>query len=110
MSAPGRRDGAGRLARIRHISIPGIIPMIVILLILDVGHFMNVGFEKILLMQNSLNKEASDVIQTFVYQNGILQADYSYSAAIGLFNSVINFALLVIVNGIARRKAEASLW
>jgi len=103
-------DGAGRLQRIRHVSIPGILPIIVILLILDIGHFMNVGFEKILLMQNSLNKDASDVIQTFVYQNGILQGDFSYSAAIGLFNSVINFGLLVLINAYARKKAETSLW
>nr|WP_309120716.1 ABC transporter permease subunit [Paenibacillus sp.] len=103
-------DGAGRWQRIRHVSLPGIFPIIVILLILDIGHFMNVGFEKILLMQNSLNKDASDVIQTFVYQNGILQGDFSYSAAIGLFNSVINFALLVLINRYARKKAETSLW
>lgn len=103
-------DGASRFRRIWHISLPGITPIIIIMLILDVGAFMNVGFEKILLMQNDLNKEASDVIQTFIYHNGILQADYSYSAAIGLFNSAINFVLLVLLNGYARRKAETSLW
>jgi putative aldouronate transport system permease protein len=103
-------DGAGRFSRIWHISIPSIVPVIVIMLILDVGHFMNVGFEKILLMQNDLNRESSDVIQTFVYNNGILLGDYSYSSAIGLFNSVINFLLLILVNQIARKKAETSLW
>ncbi|WP_168120177.1 ABC transporter permease subunit [Paenibacillus sp. HB172176] len=103
-------DGASRFRRLWHISLPGIVPIMVIMLILDVGAFMNVGFEKILLMQNDLNKEASDVIQTFIYKNGILQGDYSYSAAIGLFNSAINFVLLVIINGYARRKAETSLW
>ncbi|MCI3920902.1 ABC transporter permease subunit [Paenibacillus sp. TRM 82003] len=103
-------DGASRFQRIVHVSLPSILPIVVILLIMDIGHFTNVGFEKILLMQNSLNKDASDVIQTFVYQNGILRGDYSYSTAIGLFNSVINFALLVIVNGFARKKAETSLW
>lgn len=103
-------DGANRLQRILHVSIPGILPVIVILLILDVGNFMNVGFEKILLMQNNLNMEASDVIQTFVYRSGILDGNYSYSTAIGLFNSIINFALLVLINQIARKKAETSLW
>lgn len=103
-------DGASRLQRIWHVSIPGILPVIVILLILDIGHFMNVGFEKILLMQNNLNLESSDVISTFVYTTGILKGEYSYTAAIGLFNSIINLTLLVLVNRFARKKAETSLW
>ena len=98
------------MRRIWHVSIPGILPVIVILLILDVGHFMNVGFEKILLMQNNLNMDSSDVISTFVYSTGILKGEYSYTAAIGLFNSVINLALLLLVNRFARKKAETSLW
>lgn len=105
-----KMDGAGRLRRIWHVSLPGILPVIVILLILDIGHFMNVGFEKILLMQNNLNLESSDVISTFVYTTGILKGEYSYTAAIGLFNSVINLTLLVLVNRFARKKAETSLW
>ncbi|BFT72151.1 ABC transporter permease [Paenibacillus sp. P36] len=105
-----KMDGASRLRRIWHVSIPGILPVIVILLILDVGHFMNVGFEKILLMQNNLNLESSDVISTFVYSAGILKGEYSYTAAIGLFNSLINLALLILVNRFARKKAETSLW
>ncbi|MCA0757883.1 ABC transporter permease subunit [Paenibacillus sp. N4] len=105
-----KMDGASRLRRIWHVSLPGILPVIVILLILDVGHFMNVGFEKILLMQNNLNLESSDVISTFVYTTGILKGEYSYTAAIGLFNSVINLALLILVNRFARKKAETSLW
>jgi putative aldouronate transport system permease protein len=103
-------DGASRLRRIWHVSIPGILPVIVILLILDIGHFMNVGFEKILLMQNNLNMESSDVISTFVYTTGILKGEYSYTAAIGLFNSMINLTLLVLINRFARKKAETSLW
>jgi putative aldouronate transport system permease protein len=105
-----KMDGASRLRRIWHVSLPGILPVIVILLILDVGHFMNVGFEKILLMQNNLNLESSDVISTFVYSTGILKGEYSYTAAIGLFNSVINLMLLILVNRFARKKAETSLW
>ncbi|TJY42324.1 sugar ABC transporter permease [Cohnella pontilimi] len=105
-----KMDGASRLRRIWHVSIPGIVPVIVILLILDVGHFMDIGFEKILLMQNNLNSEASDVISTFVYKTGILNGEYSYTAAIGLFNSVINLTLLLLVNRFARKTAETSLW
>ena len=71
---------------------------------------MAVGFEKILLMQNSLNIPASDVIETFVYRSGVLGGNYSYSAAIGLFNALINFTLLVLVNWFARKKGETSLW
>lgn len=105
-----KMDGASRLRRIWHVSLPGIVPVIVILLILDIGHFMDVGFEKILLMQNNLNLEASDVISTFVYTTGILQGEYSYTAAIGLFNSLINLTLLLLVNRFARKTAETSLW
>jgi len=105
-----RVDGANRLQRIWHINLPGILPTIVILLILNVGSFMAVGFEKIYLMQNSLNLESSDVISTYVYTRGILGAEYSFSAAVGLFNSVINCFLLVLVNGVARRVNETSLW
>ena len=105
-----KMDGASRLRRIRHVSLPGIIPVIVILLILDVGHFMNIGFEKILLMQNNLNLESSDVISTFVYTTGILKGEYSYTSAIGLFNSLINLTLLLLVNRFARKTSETSLW
>ncbi|ACS99856.1 ABC transporter permease [Paenibacillus sp. JDR-2] len=105
-----KMDGASRLRRIWHISLPGIVPVIVILLILDIGHFMNIGFEKVLLMQNSMNIEASDVISTFVYTTGILKGEYSYTAAIGLFNAVINLALLLFVNRFARKLSETSLW
>jgi putative aldouronate transport system permease protein len=105
-----KMDGASRLRRIWHVSLPGIASVVVILLILDVGHFMNVGFEKILLMQNNLNLESSDVISTFVYTTGILKGEYSYTAAIGLFNSVINLILLLMVNRFARKTSETSLW
>lgn len=105
-----RVDGAGRLQRIWHINLPGIMPTVVILLILNVGSVMSVGFEKVFLMQNSLNIESSDVISTYVYRTGIVGAQYSFSAAVGLFNSLINFVLLVLVNSIARRMKQTSLW
>jgi putative aldouronate transport system permease protein len=103
-------DGTTRLQRIRYITIPAIVTTIVTLLLLRTGQIMNIGYEKILLMQNSLNMEASDVISTFVYRSGILDADYSFSAAVGLFNSLCNFALLVVTNQIAKRTLNASLW
>ncbi len=103
-------DGASKLQRIWHINIPTIAPTIVILLILNLGSVMSVGFEKVFLMQNNLNLSSSDVISTYVYRTGILDSQFSFSAAVGLFNSVINFALLVIVNYIARRVNETSLW
>lgn len=103
-------DGASRLRRIWHINLPGLRPTIVILLILNMGTVLGVGFEKIYLMQNSLNMQASDVIATHVYRSGIIGAEYGFSAAIGLFNSVVNFAVLVTVNAIARKAGETSLW
>ena len=103
-------DGATRLERILHINLPGIMPTVMILFILNMGGFMNVGFEKIYLLQNPLNMEASDVIQTYVYRNGLLQGQFSFSAAVGLFNSVINLLLLVTVNTIARKAKQTSLW
>lgn len=103
-------DGASRLQRIMHVSIPGIAPTIIILFILRIGHVMDIGFEKALLLQNSLNSGSSDIIQTFIYVNGIQQGRYSLSAAVGLFNSLINFVLLILANRIARWKSNTSLW
>ncbi len=103
-------DGAGRFQRIRHITLPGIMPTIVILLILRMGTMMTIGFEKILLMYNPLTYETADVISTYIYRKGILESNYSFSAAVGLFNSVINFTLLVLANGFSRRVTRSSLW
>ncbi|GAB6927719.1 ABC transporter permease subunit [Paenibacillus sp. JCM 10914] len=103
-------DGASRFKRILHINLPAIIPTITILLILNMGSILGVGFEKILLLQNPLNMSSSDVISTFVYRSGLVDAQYSFSTAIGLFNSVINAILLIVVNQIARRTSENSLW
>jgi len=103
-------DGASRIQKIWYIDLPSIAPTAIILLILNVGQVMNVGFEKIYLMQNPLNLTTSEVISTYVYKVGLLRAQYSFSAAVGLFNSVIDLILLVIVNQIARRVGETSLW
>nr|WP_188367174.1 ABC transporter permease subunit [Enterococcus alcedinis] len=103
-------DGATRLQRIWHINLPTIRPTMVILLIMNVGSVMNLGYEKILLMQNPLNMESSNVIATFVYQQGLLEAQYSYAAAVGLFNSAINAILMISVNKIAAKLGDSSLF
>ena len=103
-------DGASRLKRIWHIDLPAIIPTMLILLILNVGSVMSVGYEKVYLMQNDLNLTASEVISTYVYKIGLGQQQYSYSAAIGLFNNVVNFILLVTVNRASRKLSGSSLW
>ena len=103
-------DGATQWQRIWRITIPGIMPTIVIISILSVGNIMNVGFEKAFLLQNPMNLETSEVISTYVYKSGILGAQYSFSAMVGLFNNVINFIVLVTVNYLAKRIGETSLW
>ncbi len=103
-------DGASRMQRILHINIPSILPTIVVLFILNIGSFMSVGFEKVLLMQNELNSATSDVIQTYVYQAGLLEGQYGFAAAIGLFDSLINIALLITFNYVARKATNNSLW
>ncbi|OBR66557.1 sugar ABC transporter permease [Paenibacillus oryzae] len=103
-------DGASRFKRMLHINLPTIIPTITILLILNMGNILGVGYEKILLLQNSLNLESSDVISTFVYRSGLVGQQYSFSTAVGVFNSVINALMLITVNQIAKRTSETSLW
>ncbi|WP_020619292.1 ABC transporter permease [Paenibacillus daejeonensis] len=103
-------DGASKARRIWHIDLPGIMPTVMILLILNIGQFMSIGFEKVYLMQNSVNITSSEIIQTYVYKAGLLNAQYSYSTAIGLFNSLISFVLLLSVNMIARKLNQTSLW
>lgn len=105
-------DGANRLQRVRWIDFPGLLPTAVILLILNTGRMMDVGFEKVFLMQNDLNLSSSEIISTYVYKVGLGSgtADFSYATAIGLFRSVINLVLIVSVNRIARRLGETSLW
>ena len=103
-------DGASRMRKILNISIPCIMPTIVILFIMRIGSLMNVGFEKVLLMQNKVNMGKSDVISTFIYRNGIQKGQFSYSAAVGIFNSLINLALLVGANMLTRRLGDSSLW
>jgi len=103
-------DGASRFRQIIHISLPSILPTIIILLILRIGRILTLAFHKILLMQNPLNMETSDVISTFVYRVGILEGNYSFSTAVGLFNAVLNLTLLLLANRFAKQMSETSLW
>jgi ABC-type polysaccharide transport system permease subunit len=105
-------DGASRFQRLIHIDIPVLLPTIVIMLILNMGRLMNVGHDKALLMQNNLNLQRSEIISTYVYKVGIATSmpDYSLSTAIGLFNSVISLMLVIMVNRIAKKLTETSLW
>lgn len=103
-------DGASRLQRILHIDVPGILPTAIILLILNMGSIMSVGYEKVFLLQNNTNIASSEIIATYVYKMGILNNDISFSTAVGLFNSVINLVLLVVVNSVSKKLSENSLW
>lgn len=103
-------DGATKLQRIFHVDLPSIKSTIVMLLILQMGSLMSVGFEKVFLLQNTLNKGAASVISTYVYEVGLINSDYGYSTAIGLFNSVINLALIVVANQVCKKFADESLF
>ncbi len=103
-------DGANKWQRIIHIDIPAIMPTMIILMIMESGNLLNIGFEKVFLMQTSSNLTASEVISTYTYKMGLLNTQYSYAAAIGLFNNIINCIILVFVNKIAQKTTDSSLW
>lgn len=103
-------DGAGRLKKILYISIPGITPVIMTTLLMRLGRVMSLGFEKVFNLYNASTYETADIISTFVYRQGILNANYSSAAAIGLFNAVINLALVMAANRISKKLTESSLW
>lgn len=103
-------DGASRFKQIWHITLPGIAPTIVTLLILNSGSILSVGFEKIILMYSPATYSTADVISTYTYRVGLLQSQYSFGVAVGMFNSVANCIILIIVNAISRKLTETSLW
>ena len=103
-------DGATNLQKIKYVDIPMLVPTAVIMLIMRFGSLMSLGFEKVYLMQNDLNLTASEVISTYVYNTDLVYIQYSYSAAINLFSTVINFILLVLVNQISKKVSDNSLW
>lgn len=103
-------DGASKLKRIWHVDLPGIAPTIVVLLVMRLGQMMSLGFQKIFLMQNASNIQASEVISTYVYKVGLIQSNFSYSTAIGLFNTIINIILLITANRITKKLSNLSLF
>ncbi len=103
-------DGAGRWKQTLHVTLPAILPTISIMLILRLGSIINVGYEKIILLYNDLTKPTAEVISTYVYQKGLLDRDYGFSTAVGLFNSGINIIFLMIANSISKKISETSLW
>lgn len=105
-----RVDGANRFQQMLHITLPSIMPTIVIMLVLNMGNVMSVGFEKIILMYSPSTYEVADVISTYTYRRGIVQADYSFGTAIGLFNSVINMIFIIGANWFSKKFSETSLW
>ena len=103
-------DGASKLQRIRYIDLPSIMPTVISMLIMSAGNLMSIGFEKAYLMQNDRNSGVSEIIATYVYKVGLIDARYSFSAAINLFNSAINFVILIVINKISRKLSDTSLW
>lgn len=103
-------DGASKLQRICYIDLPSIMPTVIIMLIMSAGNLMSIGFEKAYLMQNDRNSGVSEIIATYVYKVGLIDARYSFSAAINLFNSAINFVILIVINKISRKLSDTSLW
>jgi putative aldouronate transport system permease protein len=103
-------DGGNRFHRVLHVSIPSILPTVIIMLILRIGSLMSVGFDKIILLYNEATYKTADVISSYVYRRGLLEFSYSFSAAVGLFNNVINFILVNIANIVSRKVTETSLW
>jgi putative aldouronate transport system permease protein len=103
-------DGCGRFGKIMHVTLPSLIPVIITLFIMRIGHMLTQGFERIILLYNPLTYETADVLSTYVYRRGLVQMDFSFGAAVDIFNSVVNVAILVIVNNVFRKKTEQSLW
>ena len=103
-------DGAGRIRRIIHVNLPAILPIIVIQLIMRVGHIMSQGYEKTILLYSSVNYEVSDIISSYVYRRGLEMQEYSFGAAVGIFNSIVNLVILVLANWFSGKVSETSLW
>ena len=103
-------DGAGKWKQLLHVTLPGITPTIVIMLIMQVGRAMSMGHEKTILLYNSATYETADIISSYVYRIGLLEQDWSYPTAIGLFNSVINLVLIILANRVSKKLTETSLW
>lgn len=103
-------DGAGRFKQLLHVTLPAIMPTVIIMLIMRLGHVLSVGYEKIMLLTNPFNAETSEVLSYYVYKKGIVGGEYSLATAAGLFNSVINFVFVILMNKLSRKVGETSLW
>lgn len=103
-------DGANRWRQLFAVTLPGLAPTIVVMFILRVGNIMNLGFEKIILLYNPLTREVADIISTYVYRRGLIESNFSFSSAVGLFNGIINFLLVTMANGVSKKINETSLW
>lgn len=103
-------DGAGRFKQVWHVSLPGILPTVAILLVLRIGSMMSLGFEKIILLYNGLTYETADVISSYVYRKGLVDGDFGFATAVGLFNSIINFLLVILANKTSEKLTDTSLW
>ena len=102
-------DGAGRLARLWHITVKSILPTIMIMLILKIGTILNIGWMEVLLMQNNVNSSVSEVIQTMVYKRGLINANYGYATAVGLLMSIVSLVLMVVSNGVVKRLTDSEM-
>ncbi|GHU75345.1 sugar ABC transporter permease [Clostridia bacterium] len=103
-------DGSSRIGKLIHVTLPGIAPTVIMMLILKMGSMMNVGFERIILLYNDVTRETADVISTYVYRAGLIDMKYSFSTAVDFFNSIINFTLVIVTNAISRYLSDTSLW
>ena len=104
-----RVDGANRFKQVIHVELPALVPTIVILLIMNMGRVLSVGFEKVFLMQNDMNISVSEVISTYVFNIGVQSGQFSFGSAVGLFNTIVNFVFLMIANMVSRKTADISL-
>ncbi|MFC6226361.1 ABC transporter permease [Paenibacillus allorhizosphaerae] len=103
-------DGANRFQQTRHVTLVGMYPVMIVLFVLTLGHFMETGFQKIILLYNPMTYETADVLNTFVYRRGILSADFSFATAVGLFQAAIGFILVVSANRVVKKFSDTSLW
>ena len=103
-------DGASKLQQVFHVSIPCILPTIIVTFIMQIGTLMSVGYEKLILLYNPVTLEVADVISSYVYRTGLVEGNYSFGSAVGLFNSVINLLLVFLANRISKKVSEISLW
>jgi ABC-type polysaccharide transport system, permease component len=103
-------DGANRMQRMWHIALPSLVPVIIVQLIMRLGNILTQGFEKIILLYNPLTYETADVISSYVYRRGLLDQDYSFASAVGIFNSIVNLFVLVFANTLMKRTTSQSLW